>query len=751
MREEPQLEPPVDAQAWSAARRAFTGAAFDHWARAVEDFSSAPQAGPILLDPLVRASVAVVAALGPEAALALVPAARKLAGLAGGKAVRAFLQAVPRAASHLETAAAFEAWLAVLQDLAQAAPDCLPLVAERSEALLSRHGFAGLAAWLRVGMAETLRDPLRRAAYFSLEDPAALHVLEQEASDVSLALMERRLKGLLAALWRLHPALRPLAVERSLQAPRRATFDGLLLRLPESFAGFRGPQAARLYKAAATHIGAHLESTAGKFKVKARKPVQIALVSLIEDARFEALAAAEFPGLLKLWRPFHVAENSGANLAEPLMARLARSLIDPDYSDPNPWVRKGRGMFLDSRAKWDDPAVIREIGVLLGNDFGQMRLQFNAKTYVVQPPYRDDNLGLWDFGTPPEQTAEDDEVIHESVRIEQTEDLEQEHQRQRQEARDAENGGKAKVALVEEEGGIPVASYGEWNYLTGRERPDWTTVVEYLPRRAPADVIARDLEPHRETLRRIKALIQQAQISRPKRLKRQPEGERLDLEAAVRAMIDRRSGIAPDTRVYESAAFLERDLSVLVLLDISESTKDLIQGAPPSVFAIERTATAILSQAMAALGDPFAVHAFCSDGRSDVRYYRLKDFAESYDETCRSRLAGLRPGYSTRMGAALRHAGREISGQLSYRRLVLLVTDGEPSDIDVEDQRYLVEDARKAVHDLAHQGIDVFCVGLEAGDSGYLTRIFGRRNFAQINRVGSLPEKLPLLYLRLTA
>jgi nitric oxide reductase activation protein len=134
-----------------------------------------------------------------------------------------------------------------------------------------------------------------------------------------------------------------------------------------------------------------------------------------------------------------------------------------------------------------------------------------------------------------------------------------------------------------------------------------------------------------------------------------------------------------------------------------------------------------------------------------VRYYRLKDFAESYGEICMGRLAGLRPGYSTRMGAALRHAGREIAGQLSYRRLVLLITDGEPSDIDVEDQRYLVEDARKAVHELAHQGIDVFCVGLEAGEGGYLTRIFGRRNFAQINRVASLPEKLPLLYFRLTA
>lgn len=267
----------------------------------------------------------------------------------------------------------------------------------------------------------------------------------------------------------------------------------------------------------------------------------------------------------------------------------------------------------------------------------------------------------------------------------------------------------------------------------------------------PVNLVQRDLEPHAETLRRITALIQQAQISRPRRLKRQPEGDRLDLEAAVRATIERRSGIAPDTRLYETSAFLERDLSVLVLLDVSESTKDLIHGAPPSVFSVERTATAILSEAMAGLGDPFAVHAFCSDGLKDVRYFRLKDFAENYGTLCASRLAGLRPGLSTRMGAALRHAGREIAGRLSYRRLVLVVTDGEPSDVDVQDRRYLVEDARKAVHDLAHLGIDVFCVGLDAGGAGYLSSMFGQRNIAVIDRIASLPEKLPLLYLRLTA
>jgi nitric oxide reductase activation protein len=158
-----------------------------------------------------------------------------------------------------------------------------------------------------------------------------------------------------------------------------------------------------------------------------------------------------------------------------------------------------------------------------------------------------------------------------------------------------------------------------------------------------------------------------------------------------------------------------------------------------------------MGEAMMGLGDPFAIRAFCSNARQEVRYYHIKDFEAPYCQRSKSRLAGLRGGLSTRIGAALRHAGHELAQQQTFRRLLLIVTDGEPSDTDVSDRRYLVEDARKAVQSLAHEGIDVLCVGLDSGGDSYLTRIFGRRNVVQIDNVAALPEKLPMLYLRLTA
>ena len=99
----------------------------------------------------------------------------------------------------------------------------------------------------------------------------------------------------------------------------------------------------------------------------------------------------------------------------------------------------------------------------------------------------------------------------------------------------------------------------------------------------------------------------------------------------------------------------------------------------------------------------------------------------------------------------MRHASEDLKKQLTHRKLLLVVTDGEPSDVDVSDKNYLVEDARHVIHDLAMDGVDVFCVGLDSGGDSYLTRIFGRRNVVQIDRLERLPERLPMLYFRLTA
>ena len=227
-----------------------------------------------------------------------------------------------------------------------------------------------------------------------------------------------------------------------------------------------------------------------------------------------------------------------------------------------------------------------------------------------------------------------------------------------------------------EEPGVPVARYPEYDYDIGRDRPDWTTIVECPAEPGYQETIDRVLERNPELVHRITTLVRSAKVSRPARLRRQPEGDRLDLDACIRAAVSHRLGEAPDPRVYASSVRKHRDLSVLVLLDISQSTNDIVLGGIASVLSLEREATALLAHAMSEIGDPFAIHAFCSNGREEVRYLRVKDFHEPYDAAAKSRLAGLKGSLSTRIGAALRHAGAELERRLTHRRLLLVITDG---------------------------------------------------------------------------
>jgi nitric oxide reductase activation protein len=193
----------------------------------------------------------------------------------------------------------------------------------------------------------------------------------------------------------------------------------------------------------------------------------------------------------------------------------------------------------------------------------------------------------------------------------------------------------------------------------------------------------------------------------------------------------------------------KRDLTVTILLDVSESTRDRVVSVGASVLDVERLAVATLAEALAALHDPFALRAFASAGRDDVRVFCLKEFDEPYGAVVKARLAHLEPHLSTRLGTALRHAGAEIASVRSHRKLILMLTDGEPSDIDVVDPRDLVEDARRAVLGLRSRGIDVFGVTLDPSGAGSGAIVFGRSQHMPVRRLEDLPARLAELYFRL--
>ncbi len=679
--------------------------------------------------------------------------------LAAIKVNRAAAELLPKAAviaaHELKSTQAFTSWVTTIEELIYNAPESLLAVLERTQKIVTTLTPDQFRAWVLTGLRSTGDDALRQINYFSFTDPESEKWFRHEAGDVVFTDLDRRLKLYLLSLWSLRPPIRDLPASTSPLSLRRISISNGVVRVPEVFPGFHGEQAEKIFRAGLAHVGAHLVYSTKIFPLGELKPIQVALVSLLEDARVEYLAIQTFPGLRKLWQQFHVAKPSGPKLVPLLLSRLARALIDKEYKDKDGWVQKGRDMFFDPQNDMTDPAMCRSIGVLLGNDLGQLRAQFNAKTYVVEPAYRDDNMGLWDFGDQQGQEEDSDGIFIEAMRMDREEvedDSSSEQEQDQKENDEDEQQYHARESTDSEQRESEVAvRYPEYDYLTGSERPNWTCVLEYFPDFGDAYKIERILEKHNNLVNRITKLIQTAKVSLPERLHRQSVGESLDLDACVNAVISRRMGDTPDPRIYSTTERKHRDLSVMVLLDISNSTNDKVQASGTSVLELEIQATSLLAYAMSELNDPFAISAFCSDGKEDVHYYRIKDFNSPYDTTARAHLAGLHGKLSTRMGAAMRHATEDLVAQRTHRRLLLVISDGEPSDIDVDDQQYLVEDARKVVRSISRLGIDTFCVGLDAGGDNYLHKIFGRKNVAVIDKLEHLPEKLPLLYLRLTA
>ncbi|OQX47168.1 MAG: hypothetical protein B0D90_00025, partial [Candidatus Sedimenticola endophacoides] len=149
------------------------------------------------------------------------------------------------------------------------------------------------------------------------------------------------------------------------------------------------------------------------------------------------------------------------------------------------------------------------------------------------------------------------------------------------------------------------------------------------------------------------------------------------------------------------------------------------------------------------VGDEFAIAGFSSNSRHEVRYQHIKGFEERWDDRVKDRLAAMEAGYSTRMGAAMRHAAHYLSARRADKKLLLVLTDGEPSDIDVNDQQLLIQDTHKAVQELDREGIYTYCINLDPNADDYVKDIFGNQ-YSVIDRVERLPEKLPQLFVSLT-
>lgn len=290
-------------------------------------------------------------------------------------------------------------------------------------------------------------------------------------------------------------------------------------------------------------------------------------------------------------------------------------------------------------------------------------------------------------------------------------------------------------------------SYDEWDHKARVYKKDWCTVYSTpLLRRDPrwaAAALAKNRRVVEDVLRRV-----HHQRARLAPQKRQRDGDHVDIDAAVQHLVDIRAGHADAPKLYTRRARLAHHVATTVLLDLSLSSDAWVEDR--RVLDVSREAVLVLGEVAEKLGDEVRVLGFASHTRNRCRVFEIRKWGEPW-AVARARLGALQPQGYTRIGPALRHAIAEVCLPDAQRRLVLLITDGKPTDYDRYEGKHGIEDVRQAVREASRRGVWVHGLTVDTVARGYFPAMLGAGHWEILPHVGALPEAVASVYARMAS
>lgn len=676
--------------------------------------------------------------LGEEVIEKISQAVWKMSRTPNGKAILPFLQTLGEAARRLGSQDLMCQYVKIIFDMMegttrsthgfhQTIPSAgLPDMLGKMPYLLSQLSLEGIRNWAEYGIKHYLTHPERQKDYFSLQSADSKAILSSERHGTLFADSERKLNLTMKALWADKVNFVPYSMGFDELRKPQPYFDELGMRVPDVYDDRNGVAGIDRYRAMIAHMAAHQRWTKAIFADNF-SPFQRVAAEMFEDCRVEALILREYPGLRALFKKLHPKPIEGdcdpdvQSCIRHRLSMFSYAVLDADHPFENEDICEFVGRFHE--------ALVGTEGST--QDIATLALQFVARTRRQQDQaanvyfndteidYRDDNRHMWKFY----ELGDEEEMFEEH--------------------------DKSKAEEEEESQGLPPRHYPEWDYLSKTYRPDWVSLYESLHPQGDVGIVDAIFAKHAALAKRLKQILDMLKPQRFVRVRYQEDGSELDLDVAIRSLIDLKAGSMPDPRINMSHRTDGRDVAVTLLLDLSQSVNDVPDGCTQTVLEISQEAVTLLGWAIDHLDDEFAIAGFSSNTRHEVRYQHIKGFTEDWNDEAKGRLAGIGAGYSTRMGAAMRHAAHTLSSRQADKKLLLVLTDGEPADIDVDDEQHLIRDAHKAVQELDQLGIYTHCINLDANADDYVGDIFGNR-YTVIDNVERLPEKLPQLFMALT-
>ena len=624
-------------------------------------------------------------------------------------------------------------WVAVT---AKSSPELAYQFAALAPRAVAELGTAGAERWLLAAMDVYDREGLYRAS--------------AELKDLGAYAERARERGRGIAFEDAARVLAPFVAGLSgrrlrLEASDAAWTDSAILYLPTYVSLFeaRGDN-FRVYKLAATFLWA--QARFGTFNLERaaypREPRERARLAFLETLRLAARLERELPGLyrdyLTLAQPAPGAEFAAvaARLAAPgalaadSLAELARL---PASAEPPRWPFVGlidpeRALAVRAeRIEREKAALQRALASVPSDEGGK---------------FEPDTARLLEGGAfaPPPDVAN----LVESI-VQDLGEIPREYLQPAGESGYRAGGGEPAQAEAGEDGADGGARvYDEWDFRRQHYRRRWCVLRERDVQPGDPSFAPRTLERYRAQLRALRRSFE-ALRGEDKRLRGEPYGDDIDLDALVRARAELATGGELSERTFVRRARHERDMAVLFTVDMSGSTKGWVNDC-------EREALVLLCEALEVLGDRYAIYGFSGITHKRCEVYRVKRFDEPYDARVRERIAGIQPLDYTRMGPAIRHLTGILAGVEARTRLLVTLSDGKPDDFsDGYRGEYGIEDTRQALIEAKRAGIHPFCITIDREAGEYLPRMYGAVNYTVVSDVARLPFKLADLYRRLTA
>ena len=289
----------------------------------------------------------------------------------------------------------------------------------------------------------------------------------------------------------------------------------------------------------------------------------------------------------------------------------------------------------------------------------------------------------------------------------------------------------------------------EWDCNVGDYLEDYVRVTDNRIQGCEGDFYSRTLERHAGLVKRMRYAFELLRPEGLAILRQWVEGDQFDYRALIDFALDRKAGIMPSDRLYIKRIKQQRDVAVLVLVDLSRSTANQAAGSDETVLDVEKAAIVLLCEALGVVGDKFALAGFSGTGRFGVEYFRIKDFDESVGPEVYANINGMVARRSTRMGAAIRHAARQLEQVSARVRLLMVIGDGFPNDVGYK-QAYAIADTRKAILEAISKNIVFKGISVNMAGDPKLDELYGNLNHNVISDIAELPDKLLRIYGSMT-